>query len=110
MVKFRKRTEFAISMISLIVEGKGEIVPVNAMTRVIPRSYQVRIAKSLLKANLIKAKEGRKGGYTLARDPKDITIRDVCEAIDGKNVFENKLMNKVTREIGEVLGNYDFGQ
>ena len=106
MVKFRKRVEFAISMLGLISEADGEIVSVKAMTKVIPRSYQVRIAKSLLKAKIIKAKEGRNGGYTLARDAKDITLKDISEAIDGKNDFKNKLMNKVSGEIDQVLGQY----
>lgn len=42
-----------------------------------------RVAVYLRKANIIQAARGKQGGYTLARDPKSITIKEILEALEG---------------------------
>lgn len=40
-----------------------------------------KILTHLVKANLIQAKEGRDGGYSLVKDPDDITLAEVYDAM-----------------------------
>ena len=49
----------------------------------IPPSFLAKIISQLSIAGLLHTSRGAKGGVTLARDPKDISLLDVVEAIDG---------------------------
>jgi Rrf2 family iron-sulfur cluster assembly transcriptional regulator len=49
----------------------------------IPPSFLAKIISQLSIAGLIHTSRGARGGVTLAREPKDISLLDVVEAIDG---------------------------
>ncbi|HTX91172.1 MAG TPA: Rrf2 family transcriptional regulator [Anaerolineales bacterium] len=49
----------------------------------IPPSFLAKIISQLSIAGLLHTSRGARGGVTLARDPKEITLLDVVEAIDG---------------------------
>lgn len=130
--RFRKKTEYGMMMMSLLaMEGKGGLVSVREMQEFgLPRSFLVKIARDLIKAKLVVAKEGRGGGYSLAKDPSTVTLKDVVEAIDGELATagclihgakkcpladrcpHRTMMVKLTEEIGGMLSKYkltDFG-
>lgn len=48
-----------------------------------PKSFLAKILQKLAKANIVKSYRGVKGGFQLSRKPKEITILDVIEAIQG---------------------------
>jgi Rrf2 family protein len=50
----------------------------------ISRLYLEQLAGPLVKARLLVGRPGRKGGYTLAGDPKDVRLLDIVEAASGK--------------------------
>jgi Rrf2 family protein len=52
--------------------------------RDLPREYLVKIFSMLTKAGLVTPVRGKKGGYVLARDPAQISLLDVIEAVEGK--------------------------
>ena len=128
--RFRKKTEYGMMMVAqLAAVGKDGLVSVRAMQEQgLPRSFLVKIARDLIKAKLVVAKEGRGGGYSLTMDPKDITLREVVEAIEGPVatagclVHGNKkcpladkcphktMMERITGEIGDILGKYKLSQ
>jgi len=49
----------------------------------IPPSFLAKIISQLSIAGLLHTWRGARGGVTLARDPKEITLLEVIEAIDG---------------------------
>lgn len=49
----------------------------------IPPSFLAKIISQLSIAGLLHTSRGARGGVTLAREPKEITLLDVIEAIDG---------------------------
>ena len=49
----------------------------------IPPSFLAKIISQLSIAGLLHTSRGARGGVTLARDAKDITLLEVIEAIDG---------------------------
>jgi len=49
----------------------------------IPPSFLAKIVSQLSIAGLLHTSRGARGGVTLARDAKDITLLEVIEAIDG---------------------------
>ena len=49
----------------------------------IPPSFLAKIISQLSVAGLLHTSRGARGGVSLARDPNDISLLDVVEAIDG---------------------------
>ena len=49
----------------------------------IPPSFLAKIISQLSIAGLLHTSRGARGGVTLARDPQEITLLEVVEAIDG---------------------------
>ena len=54
-----------------------------AQAQRIPPSFLAKIISQLSIAGLLRTSRGARGGVTLARAPKDITLLEVVEAIDG---------------------------
>lgn len=124
--RFRKKTEYGLMMATLLSRaGKGGIVSVRSMQELgLPRSFLVKIAKDLIKAKIIAAKEGRGGGYILIADPGKVTLKQVVEALEGKVATAGCLihgakkcplekscphrgvMTKLTEELGSILSGY----
>ena len=49
----------------------------------IPLEYLLKIMLELVKANILRSKRGPRGGFSLARSPKKITMLEIIEAVEG---------------------------
>ncbi|HKE10211.1 MAG TPA: Rrf2 family transcriptional regulator [Myxococcota bacterium] len=69
----------------LAYNGQGEPVQIRVISerQGIPARYLEQIFQRLRRARLVSSKRGPGGGYTLARRPAEITLRDVAEAVEG---------------------------
>lgn len=47
----------------------------------IPRDYLIQLAQLLRNAGIIAARPGKHGGYSLAKDPSQISVLDVINAL-----------------------------
>ena len=78
--------EFAVRGALVLAENHGD-GPVTLDTicarRDLSKQYLVKIFASLARADLVTPVRGKKGGYLLARDPNDIPVLDVIEAVEG---------------------------
>ncbi len=50
----------------------------------IPRSFLAKILQKLVKAKVVRSYRGVKGGFSLAKPPREISILEVLEAVEGK--------------------------
>jgi len=50
----------------------------------IPDPFLEKIMQELREAGLVEAVHGRGGGYTLTKPPKEISVKDVVRALEGK--------------------------
>ena len=73
----------AIFELSLHVD-EGPI-PVNmiASKQNIPEQYLEQIFSTLKKSKLVKSVRGAQGGYLLNEEPKNITVGDVLDVLEG---------------------------
>lgn len=84
--RFRKKTDYGLVMVSLLAQrGRGEIMSVSQMQELgLPRSFLVKIARDLIGAGIVGAKEGRGGGYYLRKKADKVEVREVVEALEGE--------------------------
>jgi Rrf2 family transcriptional regulator, iron-sulfur cluster assembly transcription factor len=69
----------------LITRGSNEPVQISeiAEDQDVSKTYLAKIFQQLSTARLVVGHRGVTGGYILARDPGEITLVDVIEAVDG---------------------------
>ncbi|MBN1555142.1 MAG: Rrf2 family transcriptional regulator [Phycisphaerae bacterium] len=64
--------------------GKGPITLAEVCElRDMSREYLAKVFGLLSRAELVTPIRGKNGGYVLARDPKDISLMDIFEAVEG---------------------------
>lgn len=74
-----------LALAELARRGGGSPVPILEVAgcRGIPAHQVEQVFTALRRSGLLQSQRGVKGGYTLRRDPAEITILDVVEAVDG---------------------------
>lgn len=60
----------------------------------IPRSFLAKILQKLVKSKIVRSYRGVKGGFSLARQAKDISVLDVLEAVEGKLALNLCIVDK----------------
>lgn len=63
--------------------GEVAMIDVVAAEEEVPVSFLGKIFQSLARAGIVKSARGSGGGFALARDPAEITVLQVIEAIEG---------------------------
>jgi Rrf2 family transcriptional regulator, iron-sulfur cluster assembly transcription factor len=85
-VQFSLSIEYAIhGLVYLASAGSDAATMVGDIAKAtsVPESYLRKVFQLLAKAGLVASHRGVKGGFSLARVPAEITLKDVVEAIDG---------------------------
>jgi len=86
MLKISREVDLGLLlMVELTRLRRGEAVGLKtwAEERSLPYRFLSKIAVKLKKAGLLKSKEGREGGYRLARSGKKINVGEVIRALEG---------------------------
>lgn len=85
-MKLSQGVEWGVHCCVLLVQAR----PGTAVRRAtiagyydLPDAYLAKHLKSLAAAGVLIATSGPRGGFRLARDPKEITVLDVVEAVEG---------------------------
>ena len=70
---------------AMMEEAKEPNIPTSEIAEKmkIPPSFLAKIISQLSNRGLVKTSRGASGGISLTRDPKDISVLQVVEAIDG---------------------------
>ncbi|MHC4981843.1 MAG: RrF2 family transcriptional regulator [Planctomycetota bacterium] len=85
-MKLTPAAELAVRGVSVLAEeyGRGPIsLSEVCKRRDLARQYLVKIFGILSRAGLIVPVRGKRGGYMLARQPKDITLLEIIETVEG---------------------------
>ena len=87
MIRFSRDEDYSIILIKYLSNNyKKRIVPLSeiASKYKISLFYLRNLANVLVHAKIISAVEGKKGGYYLVKDPKDLKIGEVVNAFSKK--------------------------
>jgi len=86
-----RASEYAILSLILLSSSK-EPMDSETLSRelTISKSFLAKILQALAKEDILKSYKGAKGGFTLNREPKNITMLQVMSSVEGKApaVFE----------------------
>ena len=84
VVKMSAGVEWAVHCCVVLSQAERPVpAPRLAEFHGIPRTYLAKHLQQLSRAGLVRATEGRVGGYVLTRPADDITVLDVVLAIEG---------------------------
>jgi Rrf2 family protein len=86
-----RASEYAILSLILLSSAK-EPMDSETLSRElsIPKSFLAKILQSLAKVEILKSYKGVNGGFSLNKNPKDISMLEVMSSVEGKApaVFE----------------------
>ncbi len=73
---------------SLIYMGNHDVSRMNmeeiSQAQHIPQNYLAKIMRRLVERGLVRSMVGREGGYFLDKRPKEISLKDIYEAVEGE--------------------------
>jgi Rrf2 family iron-sulfur cluster assembly transcriptional regulator len=64
----------------------------------LPTPFLAKILQQLAKQKILSSSKGPHGGFSLSKDPRNITLLDIVNSIDGYDTFTNCVMHKGTCE------------
>ena len=85
-MKFTTKTEYGLNcLIYMARRNACEVVTIKDMAsrENFSTTYIEKIFQRLKSAHIVDSQQGKKGGFTLARKPSEITLREVIEALEG---------------------------
>lgn len=89
-VELSCKSEYALLALMVLVEHYSEGEPVQirqiAAQQNIPDRYLEQLLASLRRAGLVRSQRGAKGGYLLAREPWQVTLLEVINCIEGRDI------------------------
>jgi len=130
MMRLSKRTDYglmAIRHLAMLPGGAYLSAREIALEHRIPPALLAKLLQRLARKGLVSSHHGTKGGYQIARPARDITLREVIEAIEGPVAIIECLdpckgecpqdstctvkrpLHEIQRRIAEVLGRTTLG-
>ena len=77
------------ALIDLVMNSENESVTLKTISKRqnISERYLEQIFSALRKSGIIIGRKGAQGGYTLAKDPKEITISEILRVLEGESLL-----------------------
>jgi FeS assembly SUF system regulator len=91
MLRITKQTDYGIVLMTCLARGEeGTIHKTRDLAEGtgIPLPMVSKILKSLAKSDLLVSHRGVHGGYSLARNPRDISVAEMIDALEGLAITE----------------------
>jgi Rrf2 family transcriptional regulator, iron-sulfur cluster assembly transcription factor len=87
-MQFTKAEEYGLfGAIYLANQPANEVATLREISQAqnIPEKFLAKIFQNLTRAGLVRSHRGVRGGFSLAKPPKRITVADIIEAIQGES-------------------------
>ena len=85
MISITTKSPYALQALAELGRSGEGPVPIGelARRRDIPVQFLEQLFATLRRAGILKSQRGVKGGYTFARPPREITVLEVVELLEG---------------------------
>ncbi len=100
-MKISRSTGYALLAVGYIAQHQEQSIILSqniAKEYNIPLEYLLKILQQMVRANVLRSKRGPRGGFSLAKSPKKITMLQIIEAVDGPMVSQLNLAEHAPRE------------
>ena len=100
-MKISRSTGYALLAVGYIAKHQEQkIILSQSISKKydIPLEYLLKILQQLVKTNVLRSKRGPRGGFSLARPAKKITLLNIIEAVDGPMISQLALVEQTGRE------------
>ncbi len=90
-MKLSRESAYGIEgLLALATKPPGTVMLLSkiAAARGIPQSFLAKIFQKLIRHGVVRSFRGAVRGYTLARRPKEIQVKEIFLAIEGPDLFE----------------------
>ncbi len=91
-VIFSKKCELGLqAVLFLSAQEKGKMFNAGEISESlkVPKEFVSKVLQSLTETGIVDSRKGKSGGFFLAKDPEDISLIKIVEAIDGLSMFHN---------------------
>jgi len=95
-MQITRETDYAIRCVLYLSSRTDRLVMVDEISREMatPKSFLAKILQKLVKADIARSFRGIRGGFQLSREPRDITLLDVIEAVEGTIALNACVLDK----------------
>ena len=76
-------TDYAIRIVLCVAIQHQASAASVSLAMGIPLEYTRKVAHQMKEANILHVDRGSRGGYSLAREPEDITLFDIVDYMEG---------------------------
>lgn len=86
MMALTRKTDYAIrGMIYLAGVPEGHIALIGEIAEAaqVPQAFLAKILQLFVKTGLVISTRGASGGFSLAKNPEQITLREIIETVEG---------------------------
>ena len=85
-MQFTKAEEYGMFGVLYLADAdRSKVIPLSEISQAqdIPEKFLAKIFQSLSKAGIVRSHRGVRGGFTLAKSPEQISMKEVLETIQG---------------------------
>ena len=107
--------DYAVRIVEFLAvnPGRADAKTISERTSVTLR-FTLKILRTLVSDGIVRSYKGAKGGYELAKPPKEITLRSVIEAVEGAYSCQrtscrlHHIYGEVSQLVRDKLESYTF--
>jgi Rrf2 family transcriptional regulator, iron-sulfur cluster assembly transcription factor len=110
VIRLTKAGEYGLRAVRYLVENGDETrISIGDISenKKIPEPFLRKLFKPLVQQGIINSTRGVSGGVRLARDPKEITVLEVVEALEGPLALNDCLLDDSACEFLSECGMHD---
>lgn len=93
----RRNTDYALRALShMAIHPAGKVFPVSEVAEAeqVPEGFLRKILQKLAGAGIVVSHRGPRGGFSLAREPEEVTAREVVETVQGPIAINRCLLGR----------------
>jgi Rrf2 family iron-sulfur cluster assembly transcriptional regulator len=96
-MNINQESDYALRLVLMLSkEGLGNRLDAKFLSEKanIPLRFLLKLTRKLIQAGIVKSYRGINGGYAITKEPKDITLKNVVEAIQGPIIITRCIYDK----------------
>ena len=121
-------TDYAVRIVSELCKQQEKLDAKTISTNTsVPLRFAVKILRKLVSLDIVRSYQGVQGGYRINKEPKEITLKTIVEAIEGTYCFSRclapngecnrgasgkccnqKAFAEITEQVNKLLESYNF--